>query len=240
MDMTARRSSLASERRFFLGITAVIIAAILAGFAPTWFLRPWLYRPVMLPFTPLVWLHGLLFTGWAALFMTQVGLVSAGRLDVHRRLGMLGFVLAIAMAVVGTLAALHGVARASGPPGIPPLSFLAVPLLSVPAFAGLILTGLHFRRRPDVHKRLMLLAMIAFLPPAIGRMPIFAGPLGALVIPTLFILALLAWDVKSRGRVHKATIWGGLANFAAFLTPMLIWNSQPWLGFARWASGLVG
>jgi hypothetical protein len=240
MDTAARRSPIGGERRFFVGITAVIIAAILAGFAPTWFLRPWLHRPDMLPFTPLVWLHGLLFTGWALLFMTQVGLVSAGRLDVHRRLGMIGFALAIAMAVVGTLAALYGVARASGPPGIPPLSFLAVPLLSVPVFAGLILSGLHFRRRPDVHKRLMLLAMIAFLPPAVGRMPIFAGPLGALVVPTLFILALVVWDVKSRGRVQRATIWGGLANFAAFLTPMLIWNSQPWLGFARWASGLVG
>jgi hypothetical protein len=239
MEIAAKRSSLNSERRFFVAITMAIIAAILAGFAPTWFLRPWLYRPVMLPFTPLVWLHGLLFTGWALLFVTQVGLVSAGRLDVHRRLGMLGIAFAVAMAVVGTLAALYGVGRASGPPGIPPLSFLAVPLLSVPVFAGLMLTGLHFRRRPDIHKRLMLLAMIAFLPPAFGRMPVFPGPVGTLVIPTLFIVALAVWDVKSRGRVHKATIWGGLADFACFLTPVLIWNSSAWLGFARWASGLV-
>jgi hypothetical protein len=239
MEITARRASLGSERRFFVAITAVIIAAILAGFAPSWFLRPWLYRPEMLPFTPLVWLHGLLFTGWALLFMTQVGLVSAGRLDVHRRLGIVGVGFAVAMAVVGTFAALYGVARASGPPGIPPLSFLAVPLLSVPIFAGLILTGLHFRRRPDAHKRLMLLAMIGFLPPALGRMPIFSGPLGTLVLPTLFIVALGWWDVKSRGRIHRATVWGGLADFLGFLTPMLIWNTSSWLGFARWASGLV-
>jgi hypothetical protein len=143
------------------------------------------------------------------------------------------------MAVVGTLAALHGVARASGPPGIPPLSFLAVPLLSVPVFAGLILTALHFRRRPDIHKRLMLLAMIAFLPPAFGRMPIFPGPLGTLVVPSLFILALALWDLRSIGRVHRATILGGLVNFSSFLMPMLIWNTPAWLGFARWASGLV-
>jgi hypothetical protein len=86
----------------------------------------------------------------------------------------------------------------------------------------------------------MLLAMIGFLPPAFGRMPIFPGPLGTLVIPSLFIIALGWWDVKSRGRVQPATIWGGLADFAGFLIPMLIWNTPAWLGFARWASGLVG
>jgi hypothetical protein len=240
MDTTARRPSPGSERRFFVGITAAMIVAILAGFAPTWFLRPWLYKPVMLPFTPLVWLHGLLFTGWALLFMTQVGLVSTNRLGVHRRLGVLGVVFAVAMAVVGTLAALYGVHRASGPPGIPPLSFVAVPLATVPAFAGLILTGLRYRRRPDVHKRLMLLAMIVFLPPAFGRMTFLPGPVGTLVIPTLFILALAAWDIRSRGRVQTATIWGGLAAFLAFLLPLLVWHTQSWLAFARWASGLVG
>src|SRR6266851_4238807 len=98
MDSAASRPSRpppGSERRFFVGITAAMIAAILAGFAPTWFLRPWLYQPVMLAFTPLVWLHGLLFTGWALLFITQVGLVSTNRLAVHRRLGVLGVVFAV-------------------------------------------------------------------------------------------------------------------------------------------------
>src|SRR3546814_11421253 len=68
---------------------AAAMLVIVAGFAPTWFLRPWLAQVQMLPITPLVWLHGLLFTAWLLLFATQVGLVSAGaaRRSEERRVG---------------------------------------------------------------------------------------------------------------------------------------------------------
>src|SRR3546814_15930758 len=83
---------LTRERWFHLCWMAAAMLVIVAGFAPTWFLRPWLAQVQMLPITPLVWLHGLLFTAWLLLFATQVGLVSGGKLPLHRSLGRLALV----------------------------------------------------------------------------------------------------------------------------------------------------
>ena len=77
---------LAAERRFYFWMAAAILATIFAGFAPSFYLRGVVpaYRPY-LPMTWLVALHGLIFSCWALLFMTQIALVSAGRPDIHRR-----------------------------------------------------------------------------------------------------------------------------------------------------------
>src|SRR3546814_15195729 len=78
----------------------------------------------MLPITPLVWLHGLLFTAWLLLFATQVGLVSGGKLPLHRSLGRLALVFMVALPLVALLSALHGAARHAGPPVLPAANFL--------------------------------------------------------------------------------------------------------------------
>ena len=137
--IAARRPDLSAERRFYFFMGLAIVLTIFAGFAPSFYLRGVVAVEVpLLSMTPIVHLHGLVFSAWVLLFMAQVSLVSAGRPDLHRKLGLLGFVMLAAMIVVGTLAALHGVARASGPPFVPPLSWLAVPLLDVPVFGGMI------------------------------------------------------------------------------------------------------
>ena len=240
MDATARRRpAAASERIFFFWIAFAMIATIFTGFAATWFLRPWLEPPGFLPLTPLVWLHGLLFTAWVALFMTQVSLVSAGRTDLHRKLGLAGMGFAVVLPIVGIFAALTGALRAAGPPAIPPMTFLAVPLLSVFAFTPLIVMALRNRRNPIVHKRLMLLAMIIFTAPAFGRMTIFPGPSGFMLMPFVFVGVLWAWDKYALGAIHKATLKGSAIVAASLLLPLAIGFTAPWLAFAHWATGLV-
>jgi hypothetical protein len=216
-----------------------MVLSIFAGFAPTFYLKPVMGTPQMLPLTPLVMLHGAVFSGWALLFVAQVWLVGAGRTDIHRRLGMAGFGLLVAMAILGTLAALHGVARASGPPIVPPLSWLAVPLLSIPVYSAMIGLGLANRRRPQIHKRYMYLAMVLMLGPSFGRMPPFHGPLGMVILPGCFILAQALWDWRTVGRVLLVTIWGGLAVCFIQFLPFLIWKTPAWLTFARWAVSFV-
>jgi uncharacterized membrane protein len=240
MDATARRRpGIASERAFFFWMAFAMLATVFIGFSATWFLRPWLVPPGFLPLTPLVWLHGLLFTCWAALFMTQVSLVAAGRRDLHMKLGIAGMGFAIALPVVGILASLTGALRAAGPPGIPPMSFLAVPLLSVLAFTPLLIAGLRNRRNPAAHKRLMLLAMIIFTAPGFGRIPIFPGPTGFMLAPLIFVSALWIWDMRALGRVHRATLWGSAVVVASLLLPFAIGFTRPWLAFAHWATGLA-
>lgn len=235
---------LSAEHRFYLGMALAVLATVFAGFAPSYYLRGLVpaYRP-FLPITPLIVLHGALFSSWVLLFMAQVGLVSAGRTDVHRRLGRFGVVLLAGMIAVGLLTALGGVARNSGPPVVPPLAWLAVPLLDVPVFAGLIGAGLLNRRAPQVHKRFMLVAMIGLLPPSIGRLPWpEAIPFPLIVIggQVLFLVPLVLWDLASRGRVHWVTITGAAVLIGSWLLRLAIWQTEPWLLFAGWAASFVG
>ncbi|CAN5180723.1 hypothetical protein BH10PSE12_BH10PSE12_20830 [soil metagenome] len=230
---------LKAERIFYAVMAALMVVSIFAGFAPTFFLKPVLGTPQMLPITPLVALHGTIFSTWALLFVLQTWLVAGGRTDLHRRIGLVAFGLLPGMAVTGTLAAVYGAIRASGPPIVPPWSWMAVPLVSIPVYTALIGVALAKRRRPQAHKRLMFMAMVIMLGPAFGRMPPFHGPLGMVIIPALFAFAQVGWDYRALRYVHPATLWGGGVVIFAQVLPFLIWKTDGWLAFAGWAVGLA-
>lgn len=236
---------LTAERLFYSTMALAMVATVLIGFAPSYYLRgslaTWTPAP-LLPMTPISHLHGLLFSGWTALFVAQTLLVSAGRTDIHRKLGLAGFALLPAMIVVALLASLHGAVRHAGPPMIPPLQFLAIPLFDIPVFAGLIGWALWKRRDAQVHKRLMLLAMVGMMGPAIGRLPMptmLPPPVVIFGLPDLFLLGLVGWDLASRGRLHKATLWGGAFLIGSQMLRVAVMTTPAWLAFAAWAVGLV-
>jgi hypothetical protein len=232
---------LTAERWFYLGMAGTILIVVFAGFAPSFYLRGVIApRIEMHPMTPLVIAHGLLFTSWVLLFATQVGLISADRRDLHRILGNAGFVLVILMPIVGALAALNGVARHAGPPQFAPLAWLAVPLLDVPVFTTLIAAALYHRRSAQKHKRLMLIATIGMLMPAMGRL-LLPIPFPAVIAATYGIMlgALIVWDIKSQGKIHVATRWGGSFLIASWIFRLSIMQTATWLAFAGWAQSFV-
>ncbi len=227
------------KRRFYTGIALAIAITVFAGFAPSYFLRAY-YQPT--PLAGLLHLHGLIFTGWILLFMGQSTLVAAGRTALHRRLGVAGAVLAALVVVVGTTTAVMGAAQGHGPPGVPPLSFMAVPFFDMVVFAGLAATGLWYRRRSDIHKRLLTLATIALLGAPIARLPFGAamvGIPGVFLMADLFVVACIAYDLVTLRRVHPATIWGGLAIVLSQPIRLAISGTGLWLGFAGWITGVV-
>ncbi len=234
-----------SERRFIGGLVAAIAAAILLGFARSYYLRPLVPAPAALaerPLTPLIHVHAALFTGWIVLLVAQTRLVAARRVDLHRRLGVLGAVLAALMLVSGTLTALHGAVRGVAPGGGDPRRFLVLPLFALLVFAVLLVAALRARRDPQTHKRLMLLATIALLPPALARYVILYlgfGPPVVLALSVLFVVPLVVWDLRTLGRVHRATLWGGLVVVGSMPLRLAIGFTSGWLAFADWAVGLV-
>lgn len=235
IDRGVSAPSAAAERRFYVTMAAVMMVAVLVGFAPSFFLRPLLGPPDWVkPITPLVLLHGVLYAAWVVLFTAQVALVRSGRRDLHRRLGMLGAVLVPAMLVSGTISALGGVGRASGPPGIDPHAFLAVPLLALLGFVPLFALALHRRRDPQTHKRLMVMGMCVMMAPAFARIPVLAGPVGMVLMPTLLVLAQIIWDWRTRGRPHPASLRGGLWAVVTLALPLAIFQTPAWLAFAHW------
>ncbi len=208
----------ATQRRFFVGMAAVLLAIVLLGFSPTFYLRAYLATPDLpqgvgaLPVY--LNLHGVILTAWFLLFFAQTALVASHRVDIHRRLGVATAVLAAAVVVIAMLVIVRAVPR-SPANGIPAF---ALPLVVIGDIAGLIqfsllvAGGILFRRRPDTHKRLMLLASVSIVGPAIARLPWpdafrpFAPALGLLVL----LAAVIGHDLFKNGRVHRATIWGEL------------------------------
>jgi hypothetical protein len=234
--LNQRASSKRRERLFYSGMTVAFVLTVFAGFSRTFYLRPYF---VNRPLIPLLILHGLLFTSWLALFLTQTTLIAAKRIGTHRRLGIAGAVLAGLMIIIGTVT---GIVRAKVfdvPPGTNPLTFLTVPLGDMFVFALVVGAAFYFRRRVDVHKRLMLLATITLLPAAVARLPIAfieqaSSPLVAFGLSDLFIVPLLIYDFVTRGRPHRATILGGALIVISHPLRLVVGNTHAWLAFATW------
>ena len=225
------------DHRFFTGMAIAIAVTVFVGFAPSYYLSG-VFGGRPLP--ALVHVHGAVSTAWVLLFLAQTSLVNAGRTDLHRRLGVAGAVLAVLLLVVGYLTAIEGARLGHTPPGgPPPLAFLAVPIGTLTVFAILVGTGLSQRRRSETHKRLMLLATISILTPALARLRYLGvdGPPVAIGGTCLFVLACLAYDRAAHGRVHPAFLWGGLFVMIALPARFALGGTDAWLAVARWLTG---
>lgn len=235
---------LAGERRFFMAMTVAMLATVIVGFARSFFLRG-LFPDHPSPGESLFYWHGALFTGWYVLLVAQAALISSGRVASHRALGRAGGVLAATMVVVGSHVALVAAGRAGGFIGVPepPLAFLAVPITDMLVFAVLVACAIAKRDVPQAHKRLMLIASTSMLTAAIARLPIdyskIGGPLGFFALTDLFLIAIVAWDLATRGRIHAATLWGSLLVVVSQPLRLLMSGTELWLAFAGWAVSLV-
>lgn len=215
---------------FYPGMAMACLLTVAIGFGPSYYLRPADAPPLPL----LTHIHGVVFTAWILMFLAQVSLVAAGWRDRHRVLGVAGAVLAIGMVVLGVVVALasarRGVAAGQAREA---LGFLIVPLGDILSFAVLAGCGIAYRTRTDLHRRLMLMATIATLPAAIGRMPGLDQP-GPF---SVYFLALLAAapirDRLAGRRPHPVSLWGGIAVYVSELGRFMAQQSPVWLAIAE-------
>lgn len=225
-----------NERIFYTGMAVALVVTVFAGFSRTFYLRPYFHPE---PLLPLLILHGIIFSSWLALFVTQTTLVATKRTRTHMRLGIAGGVLAALMILIGALTAIVRAKSAPAPPGFSsPLIFLTIPLGDILVFAILISAAFYFRLRTDVHKRLMLLATIGILPAAVARLPFDSvlqyGPIAFFGLADLFIIPCLLLDLATRGRPHRATVLAAALIVISQPLRLLIGNTHAWLVFATW------
>jgi len=240
MAATPRMPSRVNDRRLYILAAIVTPLIVLAGFARTYYLKPFFNTPD-LP-GRIVHLHGIVMTAWVLLFITQVSLVATRRTRVHQRLGIAGGVLAALVVIVGVLTALFAAARGHSP-GPPALAFLVVPLGDMLVFSVLIGLALYFRRKLQVHKRLMLLAAINLLTPAIARIPLSfitnGGPLAFFGLTDLCLLAFVAYDTFKHRRLHPVFLWGSIFIIAMQPLRLLLAGTSVWMNFAAALVALV-
>lgn len=229
------------ERIFFTSMAVAMALACFAGFAPSYYLKSYFGTS---PLAPLVHLHGALFSAWILLLVAQTSLIAGSRVQLHRQLGIAGGALAIGLVVSGA-ALVWG--RATTPtPAMPHdmiLRFLALSTTALFAFPTLIALALRFRRDAATHKRLMMLATTVMVGAAVHRlmMQLFGFEVGPLVFfgaTDLFVVALIVFDRISRGRIHPATLWGGLAVIVSQVVGLTLAGSDAWLAFAKSVTGM--
>ena len=201
-----------AEQRFFRNLSWFLALLVLAGFAPSFYLRALFTAPPEL--TGLMQVHGLAFTTWILLLVTQTTLVARGHTRWHRRLGYAGIASALAMmgmaaalAYERTLTWLQDPTFSSGDV----LAFLAVPSTTVVYFSGMFIAAFCYRKHPAIHKRLMMLATFDIITPAISRLPWMnlQGVFWPYAATDLLILILLVHDWRTLRRPHPATLLGG-------------------------------
>ncbi len=211
-------------RRYFLAMAVLLLAIVLVGFAPTFHLKMFFGTPAL----PLyLHVHGALLIAWFALFVAQTILVASGRSAVHRRLGLASVALVAALLPASIMTNLLSIARlsalapdatASIEGGIFAVTLNFVLLAMFVAFYSI---AIFVRRRQDWHKRLMLLASLSLVAPAVdrlGRVVLSIDPVTSpfiAIVTTTLMLSLIAHDVLVRGRPHAVSLFGILAFLAA-------------------------
>jgi len=222
------------DHLFFATTSWLMLAVVIGGFAPTYFLAGMLRAP--LP-SVAVHVHGAVFTLWMLLLVTQTSLVSAGRVDIHRRLGIAGFLLACLMVVVGTWAATDSLVRRAGPPGRDALAFYIVPLSDMLIFAVFVWYAYRDRRDSPSHKRLIYIATVSLLIAAIARFHwsflhrrVFVDGL----VSDVFLLFLWAYDFYALRKLHRSTVWASIFFLIIQQLRFPIAKTAAWHSFANW------
>lgn len=165
----------AHSRLFYPIASLCLLALTLIGFRLFYLhLQAFPGRPLTPPIRTLLIFHGVLMTTWMLLSVVQPLLVATNRKRVHMTLGKFAAVLAVAVVITGYLVAVNA-ARVNPADlklfGLAPKEFLTVPLCGIATFAVLVGIGVWNRKRPEIHRPMMLMASLALVAAALGRMP---------------------------------------------------------------------
>lgn len=222
---------------FYLAIACVAVAAAAIGFSTTYFI------PVATGRFPGPWIahvHGFLFLSWILLLVVQTNLIRRRTMNLHRRIGSWALPLALAMALSGIGVGVHAVRRdlADGIGEVAYSQLIGV-VAAMTIFVLYVGIALWNRKRPDWHKRMILLATIAILWPAWFRfrhlMPWLPRPdilLAVVASDSLIVIAMMRDRLKF-GHVHPAYWIFGLGLIAEHVAEVVLFDTPVWRATAR-------
>jgi hypothetical protein len=242
-DRRASAAVASPAAQFYFTMALACAAVAFLGFAPTYFLP---LAKKSFSGTPVIHFHGIIFFAWTLFFVFQAWLAASGRVMRHRSVGMIGISLATTMTISGFLVGVGTMQRSAAvgqtDAGI---AFVIVPWSGILFFAVVFAIGIAMVRRPEVHKRLMLLASISILDAAVARWFLtFLAPPGppgpppvVVTIPPAFVAYLLlvvaiVHDWRTRGRPHKVYVIGGAVLVAVKILNLPISETHAWHAFA--------
>lgn len=224
--------------RYFLVASCLALVVTFVGFFKT-FILPSARGTFSAP--AVIYVHGGLLFLWTTFLVLQSVLIQNKKLYLHRRLGWVSIGLVpcvvISTMAVGVYALKRDLALGGGQVAISSLlGAFTGPLI----FAVLVAAAIVYRRRPEFHKRLMLLAMIAIIWPAFFRFrhyfPTVSHPevIFGVILPDCMILVAMLWEKLTIGRVHVVYLTVGLALIAENVAEVYFFDSSGWRVLANW------
>ena len=236
-----------ARNRFFLVISTLFLAVVLIGFSRSFYLKSYFDFP-QLPAH--LYVHGIALTAWFSLACAQPWLIGIKKVELHRRIGVAGIAVAISVVLTGLWTL---IVRDAPEIGQNP-SRAAGNIASLLMFLLCVVFGIAFRRNRGMHKRLMLMASIPILAPALdrfARIPVMnefwgkmlywipAPPEVAFAILGFLLLLLLVVvnDIISERHVHRGTLVGLLSVLVlAPLLTYLIISFGLWVRLVVWVT----
>lgn len=255
MTATTGQTEIASKDRaseyfyFYMAVACALVAFL--GFAPTYWL------PLLegtLAAHPIIHIHGLVFFVWSLFLVTQTWLAASRRIARHRTMGLVGISIATAMTIFGLMTAINRM-HAAAALGLADAgkSFAIVPIAAILFFAVTFGFAVANIRRPEWHKRLMLVAAVSILDAPIARWfitflappgppgpPPVAVDIGPSLVALLLLLFAMSVDYRRLGRPHTAYIAGVGAFVALKALQVPVSETALWHGFAGWLMTLAG
>lgn len=159
----------ALDKYFYFLMSLVFVAVIVYGFSFT--VGKNLIHPV-LPRPWILYVHATVFSGWLIFFILQSTLVRSRKVQWHRRLGWFGVGLGTLIPIVGVSTAivmghfdkvsLHATDAESS---------LIIPLFDMVCFTSTFPLAIYWRKKPELHRRVMLVATCALTAAGFGRFP---------------------------------------------------------------------
>jgi hypothetical protein len=231
----------AIERVFYSGMAILLCVCVYIGFSPTYFQAGMLRAP--LP-SPILHVHGAVFTVWMLLFVVQAAFISARRVTWHRSFGTVAFFLPPVMIVLGIVAAIDALSRGVQIGPLDPAVSFAIPAIGIIGFTAIIYAAWRARRRPDAHKRLILIATVDLVAAAFGRFPWSSLGLppaaGAVTGLGILLLMLSLYDLITIRRIHRSTMWAAPLAFATVALAVPIGMTPAWHAFAALIDRTIG
>jgi hypothetical protein len=136
-------------------------------------------------------LHGMVMMGWVVMLFTQPLLIRLGKMNLHKQVGRLSYVLAPLVVVfiflINQNAYLNNVSIAGKPVAV---SFIALTFPGLLFFSTLYFLAIRYKHRPALHMRFMCSTAFLFIPPALDRALITYLNLPGFDVGSIILLAL--------------------------------------------------
>ena len=221
--------------RPYLPATILVIVTALVGFWPTYFGPLLLKGTVHSPL--LIHVHAVVYISWLGLFFAQVVFAATNRVKLHMQLGRWTLTYGLVLLIGGLLAIAHafGTRLATGDV-FRAQRFLFGLIRELVFFLPFLIAGWIYRRKPEIHKRLMIVAITMLVVPAVGRMHFLGTPVPLwkfMLVWPLPVYFLMIHDFRTKRLIHPVYLIG-VGSMLAERLVLPIGSTHTWQVIAGW------